>query len=441
MLYKGGFILFLLLFTQTAYSQKGTIYDKWGKDSAMTVQKMQLYREFWEVNRLDRVYPRWRWLIAKAPKAYPRIYIDGIKLIKYKMETVPERKDRYIDTLFMVYDRRLKFIGENGRYLGWKAKDLFEYRLTGEYFPLIYETARRSVELQQEKSETEVIEIFYKMSIVLSRNDSIAREQFFKDMMMVHAAIGPNLKMPEKKDAYLKVRNYVFDNMRQQGIPKGRQDAIPIFSGIFNAYGDETEIVEWVYKELKKFECRDTKLFVNVAKNLYEEQPDKAIALEVARASQSIENPDTALAFYKKVLENETEDSLKSIRYCEMAGIYFELDSMEAARTNATLAIDSDSGSAHAHSLLADILLESNDSVCAGDSIFGNKILHLYALHLYKKAVEIEPVLKDSVNSKIIYCNNMLPTADELSQYELKEGDYYYIPCLDQKVPLKARRI
>ena len=131
----------VMMLSPAASAQEGdptsdgkVVKNRYGDDSVTCVMNISLYREFfkqWKASNYknetvnDAIDP-WRWVFMNCPRGTENTYIDGVKIIQYMIETVgdPAMKDKYIDTLMMVYDQRIDYFGKEGSVLGGKGVDL-----------------------------------------------------------------------------------------------------------------------------------------------------------------------------------------------------------------------------------------------------------------------------------------------------------------------------
>ena len=109
--------------------------EKYGADSIRCVRQLSLYTEFVKQNNLTDAYKPWSVLFIEFPIATKNIYVGGPSVIKNKLKDAANREiqEHYLDTLFMMYDQRIKFFGNDkktgkGYVLGLKGIDLLKFR-------------------------------------------------------------------------------------------------------------------------------------------------------------------------------------------------------------------------------------------------------------------------------------------------------------------------
>ena len=71
------------------------------------------YREFFKLKYYDLAREPWSIAFDNCPESGVRMYVDGVKLYRIYIEEAPEGpiKEGLIDTLLLIYDRRMENFG------------------------------------------------------------------------------------------------------------------------------------------------------------------------------------------------------------------------------------------------------------------------------------------------------------------------------------------
>jgi hypothetical protein len=91
-----------------------------------------LYREFIKQNDYESAFRHWRIIYKTYPKSTAQIYIDGLKIMDYKMEKAMDTRTKtlYLDSMMLIYDKRMKYMDNVGELMGRKAAKYLETALT-----------------------------------------------------------------------------------------------------------------------------------------------------------------------------------------------------------------------------------------------------------------------------------------------------------------------
>ena len=98
-------------------------------DSIKTTAPYSIYREFFKKFLYSEAFPQWRNVYANAPGFRKQTFIDGAIMYTSLIQKTEDNilRQKYIDTLFMIYDKQILCHGEDEYVLGKKAVDLLKY--------------------------------------------------------------------------------------------------------------------------------------------------------------------------------------------------------------------------------------------------------------------------------------------------------------------------
>ena len=135
--------------------------SKYGVDSVKTILSASLYGEMVKQKNYEEALPGWRYVFNNAPKFQRSTYTNGVKIMRGMYYATKDKK--YVDTLMMVYDQRVKYYGTNRKYpegwiLGRKGGDLFAFNKKS--MPKVkeaYNILKKSIAMQGVKAEAAVV--------------------------------------------------------------------------------------------------------------------------------------------------------------------------------------------------------------------------------------------------------------------------------------------
>ena len=152
-------LLVTFLFVHYANAQR---YGNTPSDSAYCVKMLAIFTEMVKQQNLTSAYNSWTILFNKFPMCSQNIYTHGVNVVKNKINNAKNEveRERWIDTLMMVYDNRLKYFAKDskkfgvGYVLGRKGVDMSKYRPNNieETYKILY----KSIDYQKVESELDV---------------------------------------------------------------------------------------------------------------------------------------------------------------------------------------------------------------------------------------------------------------------------------------------
>ena len=151
--------------------------SKYGKDSVNCIMNLSLYTEYfrqwrqshYKNNAVKYTIGPWYWVYKNCPRSSENIYVDGVKIIKYKIKNAPANKKKaLIDTLMMIFENRIKYFPNNYRshlpqegYIKGR-EGIALYQISPESYEKAYALLKQSVETQKDKSTAAVLAYYFR---------------------------------------------------------------------------------------------------------------------------------------------------------------------------------------------------------------------------------------------------------------------------------------
>ncbi|TFH25528.1 MAG: hypothetical protein E4H10_09290, partial [Bacteroidia bacterium] len=122
-------LIFLFVVTAVSQDRNGSKYDT-GEDSIQCGMHLSAYRTFFTLDLYDYAHPTWLMAFNECPASSEMMYLDGVTMYRSFIDKAPEGpvREGRIDTLMLIYDRRMQYFGGEGNILGRKGRALLTYR-------------------------------------------------------------------------------------------------------------------------------------------------------------------------------------------------------------------------------------------------------------------------------------------------------------------------
>ena len=115
-------------------AQPAAIEDnpKYGPDSTSRMNcanNLSTMSEFMKIDLLDHAFPSWQIVFNECPASSKNIYLYGVKIYRARVakQQDPAQKAFALDTLMLIYDRRIEHFGQEALVIGRKGLDLLRY--------------------------------------------------------------------------------------------------------------------------------------------------------------------------------------------------------------------------------------------------------------------------------------------------------------------------
>jgi len=418
----------LKLETSNCFAQKGK-YGATLEDSVQCVQNLSLYIEFFkQKNYQDAVAP-WKWLMANCPKSSKKMYVNGVKLMKYviKNEKDAARREKLIDTLMMVYDQRIKSWGQEGFVLGKKGAVMLKYRKNKP--DEAFETLKRSVELQGSKSEAGALVAYFQASVEMLKKETIEKEKVIEIFGKASEIIDHNLSAitNEKKKGYYLIAK---ENVEILFEPIAScKDLIKMYGARFK---DNAENALWLTKAtqmLDKKDCTDDPLFIELAETLHNLEPSAVSAYNIGKMLMQKGQYSKASTLLKQAVDLEEDNHKKADYYLVLAGLYARnLKQYSQGRSFAQKAIAARPRWGKPYIMIGD-MYSSTAKECGENDNFRKNAVYWAAVDKYIKAKNVDNSITADANKKIATFSKYFPNTGDAHFRSVHDGDSYTVEC------------
>lgn len=428
---------------------------KYGTDSVNGVKNFSLYRENykqWKDSRykgeaIKYTVAPWRYCFNNTPLISQNLYLDGVRIVDYLIETAADSasKERYIDTLMMVYDQNIEAFGcarlyGEGYILGRKGYDLYTFR-PGE-IELIYYTLEKSLKIQGNESEAAVLSIFYKVTDEMVRAGLLDTSMIYENYDIAMSAAefqlseyrkelkekpGDSLKINKKIEIYEIAEN----NINSLFDPWANcEQIIAINSAKFETKKSDLNWLLKLTELMEKKNCTEDPLYFNAAEELYKQSPTPMSALALGKSFLKIKNFSSAAKYLSEAVAGLEDPIQKAEAYLNLADAYRNLNQYANARNAALQSASLNPNDGRPYLIIGD-LYYSTVSSCGGDTPVSKKAGYWAAADKYAKAksVSTDENVISVANARYNACYGGFPNSEELFFENITVGSSYTVSC------------
>ena len=413
-------LCFLIIFISYAQALHNII------DSLECIRNYQIYRDDYKKGKLKESPKYWRWVFNNCPSHNENIFKNGPKIIKSIMTS--ENQNAYLDTLMMIYDRRIQYYhNENniikGYVLGKKGSDLLKYD-KNRYLEAS-QILKRSIDIQENKSSATTLLSYFKSIIKLEKDNTINKTEVFEAYILITDIISYNLNNNKKS-----IKNYetALSNIQSWFAPYAScDDLIQVFSPKFKATPHDFDLIEQIIKMLKNKSCEKSELYFSVATAYYDLQPSASSAAEMGLMNLKRKNYKLAMRYYKEAIEMEDNNVKLSFYNMRLSEIYQIGGSYSLSRNSAYRAIQLNSNWGDPYIKIGDLYCASvND---CGENNLERSMIYCLAVDLYIKAKMVDSRVKDIANKRILKYSKFFASREECFMNDIDTEGSYTIDC------------
>lgn len=318
-LFLGGFGTF----TQGVYASSNQSEE----DSIKCLQQLSVASLALEKEMYKHAAGPWWSLFKNCPELSVRIYSDGEKLFTHFIENSKDEmtKRAYLDTLMMVYDKRIEFFGDHHKYpegwiLGRKGMALVRYdRKNPDALKNAYECFLKSYSALDYRTEPAVMIAWIQTSRVLEEQGELSQDQFIRDYINVYGHVtNERFKSRYNGAVYGKILSAV-----EKIFIKAEGVSCQAFSSVLSSNNEinnlETSDLSVYLTVMKMAGCDDSDLYTTLVETNYKRKPTAEAAGDLARMFIKQGNYNRAVNYYQEAIDEAVNDSLKAVYYYELA--------------------------------------------------------------------------------------------------------------------------
>jgi tetratricopeptide (TPR) repeat protein len=394
------------------------------------------YREFLKIEYFDFARDPWIKAFDNCPDSGLRLYVDGVKLYRKYIEEASDDlvREVLIDTLMLIYDRRMEYFGDEGNVLGRKGRDLLTYGSADiDKVRKAYEMLYESIEIEGTQSRETTMLLYLKAGLVLNQNNKIDDVQLVDDYILLSGILG---QLEQRSSRWKKTRGTIDDIVLKEGILNC--DALDRYYAIhFEESKQDRTFLETTVSLYQVSGCIRSDYHLAASEILHGIVPDPESAHNLGILYISLNNNAKAAEYLKEAVKGQNLDSETKAQWLyELALVKIALenhcDAIAYARESVTLKEDF----GKAYMVLGDAFVASRNSL--GDD-FQKRTAFWAASDQYRKAVKATPSLESEIAQKLNYVVGQYPDSEEIFFRDLKNGEAYLVEgCINESTTVKG---
>ena len=418
---------------------------KYGADSAECIMNLSLYREFYKQwksshyknSAVNDAQKPWGWVFENCPRASQNIYVDGAKMFNYriKSESDKDTKNSLVDSLMMIYDRRIQFFpndyktgnSQKGKILGYKGTDL--YKVKSSAYEEVFNILKESVELDKERAKSAVFVYYFRSTIKMAQKSKIDTAVIVDTYDQISQYIDKNIKYYTSKNNQKKVEEWlnVKGNIDNTFEPFANcNDLVRVYQQKFDLEPNNIELLKKITQVLDSKKCVNSPLYFESSVNLHKLAPSAESAYLIGKMLMVQKRFAEAVPYMEEATSMEDPDK-KEAAYIFLAEIHRATGKYARARQYALEAAKINPNDGQPYILIGDMYAASAKD-CGTDDLT-KKVAYWAAVDKYIKAKKVDPELAESMNKRINSYQAHFPPTEVLFFHALKEGDKYTVGC------------
>lgn len=400
------------------------------------------YKDLLKMKKYEEAYKHWLVAYTLAPSSNGRIkyqFDDGVAIYKefFNVSDSIEQKKAFVDSVMVVYDKRVECFGEAAYIAGRKAFDMYYYFREYSDADTMLALFKKHMDVKREKADYFVINPFTKLLVDGVADSTITMEEGQKYANLLLEAIAYGVANCSKDcDAWKVVSSYAPDRLESLEALDGFYDCnyyIEKYYPVFLENPEDCETINMVYSRMLRGNCSTNDERLVAVKTAKDQLCKKQVAEGPLRlgfdAYQSGKYSKAVKHFDEFV--NATEDNTKKIKYnMVIAKIYYrDLKNFSRSRkyARAALSINPNLGEAY---ILIGKLYASSGPICGPGTGWDSQIVTWPAIDKWIKAKQVDRTVAKEANNLINTYQRYMPSKEDVFlRPTINENDPFYVGC------------
>ncbi len=423
---KVRILLISAIFTLLAVS--GYAQNSLAGASKECLLNLQFYEEWLKQDNLVEATPVWREAFRLCPPGIrQKLYQDGQRVFNYLIEKNkdnPELKEKLIDSLFMMFDLRIKYFPNYAaRAAEYKVYEVDKYKSNDD--ALVLSVIYDAINLGGASTEPGLLVMaMQRVSKMFSESKVVADKVMETYAMLediVDAQIAANNSTAEraKKD---------IDNLFATSGVASCENIVTLFTPRFEADPDDKALVSTIVKLLSDANCTNEVLFLKAVNALHKLEPSYTSAYYLYRLYAANNDHENAIKMLIEAIDSEGSTDVADANYLiELADYYMrKMENLTKAAEAARQALQKSPTVAGRANLILGLIWGSLK--CTGNEI-EIRAKYWVAVDYLIKARNAEPSLADEANRYISSYSQYFPPQEEAFMFDVIDGASYTVNC------------
>ena len=428
--------------TLGAYAQKGvdngTRFGS-GEDSIRCITNISLFVPYAKAGNFKDAHDFWKIVYTECPAATKDIYLYGVRIMGWKIaqEKDAAKKKALVDDLMEVYDKRVKYFGNDRRYgkdwiVARKVQDYFDQMGDDVDYAKAYDWLKEIVDENGDDTEALGLSLFAFSSMKKMVNDPNFKEQYIQDYLKVTAGFDAQLKAAksankEKAIKALEAYKSGVDNAFANSGAADCETLQNLYAAKIEENKDNLAYLKQTVSLLRRMRCQEIDAYFAASGYAYKLEPSADAALGLGKQAVKSKDYETAIKFFEEAANLETDDAAKADNYYMIALLMFEQNSYSKARQYCMKSAELNTANGAPFLLIGKMYAATVKSVYPNDGVLARAAYNA-AIDKFEKAKKVDPNVAEEANSLISSYRAHLPSTEEIFMHpDLEKGKAFTV--------------
>lgn len=412
---------------------------KWPADQMKAQKYVDEYKAALAEQNYKGALSGLQWMLVNVPQWHSDLYVAALdtydKLAEQELD--PAIKQKYIDTLMVIYDQRIRSCGDEVNVINRKAMTAFKFNKANknkqaETLAIFDKTVEVSGNNLFDQNLIPYMDVIKSNVDTKSLNEDHVAQRYTKLMDIIDAKAKKSASQNKSGEVekYKKV-TAIIDAKLARTIKINCAFSKKVFEPRFQANKNDLVTAKQIFHVGLEENCTDSPVWLEAAEALYKHTPDFGTTKALCSKYIELKTFDKAEPLIAVVQTKATTPAEKAWVDILKGDVEFQKGNKAGARDLYKKALVTDATSKEAYEHLGDLYVSSATECTKTPGSAEEKLVYIAAFQFYKHCGNREKMEETLAK---------YPTHDDLTKAGWKAGDNKKIACwIDEEVVVKAK--
>lgn len=414
-------------------------YGATPEDSITCITNLSLYQEFIKQNSINDAYGPWKKVLQVCPTASKGAYQNAPRILGTLIanEKDAERVRRLKDSLYLVYDLRIQYFGDECFVLGRKGMDMLQY--DPDNCEAAFNVLEQGLAACGGSMEAVAIQSYYQALECMYNEGKATKDRMLSDYVVLMGYIEANLARPNLRDADRVDNTAARDNLNTMFFKVAECADIGRIAGdMVKAKPGDMEVRTRLLRVLNGKDCTEEPIYRTLAEEVHKASPTSESAYSLGMNLVKRNDLSGASKYLKEAVELCTNCPDKVTYLLKAGQVASAMGSHSTARSYANQILQLEPKNGEAILLIGDAILSQAGS-CEKPQSWG---VYWLAYDQYQRARSVDPSVSDKAGDKMGRTSPYFPLQTDAFFYQLSDGQSFQVTCggLNEGTTVRTRK-
>jgi tetratricopeptide (TPR) repeat protein len=376
----------------------------------------------------------WNQVFETCPSANRAIYVHGRSILHWQLSQATDDAtyQQVFDKLMLMFDKRMKYFGDDPRYptpwiKGLKALDYIVYAKNDELKMTAYQWLKESIDGLGESTEIEALRQFVVLSDRIFANDNAHAEKYIADYLKVNDILEALISKADGTNRELATQyKNGLDIVFAQSGAANCETLDNLYKDRITQNSLDLNYLNKIISFYRRVRCVDSKVYFDAAVMAHKIQPSAESASALASMSMSQEQYQQAINYFEEATRlSESNEDRAEYQFTVAQLYYSRLANYPRTKTHALNSLEYNPANGRAHMIIG--LAYAGAKGIFDDPVLA-KSVYWVAVDRLVRAKQVDPSLAEDVDRLIVTYSRHFPSKEDIFfKPELQDGKSFYV--------------